>query len=242
MILGNMLGTIWYKNQSCPRVDNVGAQGMTGQTDGADDFYDPTSDDYDSFAGELFETGDPATATVKVHRVLVTGKETMKDYWVDCAGMIPEVPGMSDIGMNGSFQSGINVRGDSFEVMADHIYIYVRRPMDRAGEKGLVGFIPLVGPATWIRWQPRGRRLNRRHQFRPYLQLSPIHVAGTSGIGAERLKHIINPHHVPMPNPRTNRPATTLLKLHAGQAHDNRLSHANRNSGLKDRPLERKVA
>lgn len=134
MILGKLLGGIWYKNQSCPRVENVGT-GLTGQTDGSDDIFDPTDPNADSFAGELFDTGDPATATTTIHRVLVTGREALKDYWVDCGGLVPKVPGFQDVGMSGGFKSGINVTNDSVTVMCENVWMYVRRPLDRAGEK-----------------------------------------------------------------------------------------------------------
>lgn len=120
-VLGKKLGCIWYDNNENPQVSNVNIP--NGSTDGA------TGDNYtplrEAFAGELYPTGTPTAAVGKIQRVLVTGGEYLREYYVDQDSYITEA------GTTGKISEAPKMGNGSVEIMAQRVKIIQRAPIDR---------------------------------------------------------------------------------------------------------------
>jgi hypothetical protein len=122
--IGKKLGCVWYENNENPQLHNVNIP--NGSTDGATgDQYTPLRE---SFAGELFPNGTPTAAAGKVQRVLVTGGEFLREYYVDQDSYITEA------GVNGKISEMPRTGSGSVQLMAQRIKLIQRAPQDRLQE------------------------------------------------------------------------------------------------------------
>lgn len=120
-VIGKKLGCIWHDNNENPQVSNVNIP--NGSTDGATgDNYSPLRE---SFAGELYPTGTPTAAVGKIQRVLVTGGEWLREYYVDQDSYITEA------GTTGKISEAPRMGNGSVELMAQRVKIIQRAPIDR---------------------------------------------------------------------------------------------------------------
>lgn len=120
--IGQKLNTIWYKNEESPTPYTVNL--ANGQTDGAaGDSFRPT---IDNFAGELYSNGDPASG-VAVHRVLITGGEGLREYYVDQDAYVTEA------GTTGKISDMPLVTPGAVQMATTnaHIKLIQRAPLDR---------------------------------------------------------------------------------------------------------------
>jgi hypothetical protein len=120
MAIGRMLGCVFFENNECPQTINVNL--LSGKTDGTVDNYDPTKE---SFAGELYNLGDPATSAALVHRTIVTGGAWLREYWVDQGGF------STDAGYNGTAEQGASIDNGEVTVKVDRVWMFMRRPQNR---------------------------------------------------------------------------------------------------------------
>ena len=115
-----ILGTIVYENNRCPQPLNVGI--TNGQTDGSADNYNPARE---TFAGELYNNGDPASATAQVHRAIMTGAEGLREYQVDLDTYV------TDVGLNGKLSEMPKVSAQGGEVNTRGVKLIQRAPQNR---------------------------------------------------------------------------------------------------------------
>lgn len=115
-----LLGTIVYENNRCPQLSNVNLP--NGQTDGSADNFSP---ERESFAGELYNTGDPSTATAIVHRALITGAGGLREYQVDLDSYVTEA------GLNGKLSEMPTVSSQGAAVNTKGVKLIQRAPMNR---------------------------------------------------------------------------------------------------------------
>ncbi len=120
-VIGKKLGAIWYENNENPQLHNVSI--ANGSTDGATgDNYNPA---LESFAGELFPNGTPTGAAGKVQRVLVTGGQFLREYYVDQDAYITEA------GVNGRISEMPRTQSGGVQIMAQRVKLIQRAPQDR---------------------------------------------------------------------------------------------------------------
>lgn len=113
--ISRILGCTVYRNNECPQDFNVdGASTATFSQD-------------DPFAGEMYSNGNTATGT-KVHRALLIGEGTLKEYYVDQNSMITEA------GVNGRVETGARIVNNGVEIDVERIHVIMRSPQDRLQE------------------------------------------------------------------------------------------------------------
>lgn len=121
---GKKLGAIWYENNECPQLHNVGI--VNGSTDGATgDNFNPA---IESFAGEMYPSGTPTAAVGKVQRVLVTGGEFLREYWVN------QDDYESEAGITGKISEMPRTQQGGVQIMAQRVKLIQRAPLDRFQE------------------------------------------------------------------------------------------------------------
>jgi len=108
--LGQLLGTAFYRNSECPRIDTV----VNGSTN--------VFTDRDPFPGELTANG--SVGGLEVHRMLFTAQGGIIEYFADLAQLITEV------GVTGKV-SPISVTNNGIEVFAERIQMVIRAPLNR---------------------------------------------------------------------------------------------------------------
>lgn len=110
--IGEMLGTIFFRNTECPTVETVEG-GLTA-----------TYSQDDPFAGELYNTGVAATATARINRVLFTAQDGIKEYYSDLNELITEA------GVTGKVAEP-RIVNNGIEVNADRVQLIIRGPLNR---------------------------------------------------------------------------------------------------------------
>ncbi len=108
--LGELLGTVFYRNSECPIAQTV----IGGST--------ATFDQRDPFAGELFNTG--ASTGVRIHRMLFTAQGGVYEYYSDLSNLLTEAGVIGKVGEPSITNNGI-------EVMSERIQLIIRAPLNR---------------------------------------------------------------------------------------------------------------
>ena len=108
--LGELLGTVVYRNSECPIPETV-----TGGSTAAYDARDP-------FPGELWTTG--ATTGARVHRMLFSGQGGVLEYYQDLSALITEA------GVTG-LVADPRIVNNGIEVYTDRIQFIIRAPLNR---------------------------------------------------------------------------------------------------------------
>ena len=108
--LGQLLNTVFFRNQECPTSDTV----VGGST--------ATYDQRDPFVGELFNTG--VSSGVKIHRMLFTGQGGIFEYHSDMSQL------MTDAGITGAIADP-RIVNNGIEIMTDRIQFIIRAPLNR---------------------------------------------------------------------------------------------------------------
>jgi hypothetical protein len=117
--IAELLGAVFFRNNECPRYDTIDGQSTVAT---------PVYTQDDPFVGELYSTG-VSTGTV-IHRVVFTGNDAIREYYVDTTGLI------SEAGLNGKIGDFTGVlTNDGIEILADRIALLIRAPQDRMGDK-----------------------------------------------------------------------------------------------------------
>lgn len=109
--LGEVLGTVVFRNSECPLPETVFP--FDGQT------YSPN----DSFGGELYSNGSPATGD-RLHRTLLVGQGALYEYYQDLMGLITEAGITGKVGRATIDNNGITVN-------TDRIQLIIRAPLNR---------------------------------------------------------------------------------------------------------------
>jgi hypothetical protein len=110
--LGEILGTVFFRNTECPTVETVEG-GLTA-----------TYSQDDPFAGELYNTGVAATATARINRVLLTAQGGIKEYYSDLNELITEA------GVTGKVAEP-RIVNNGIEINADRVQLIIRGPLNR---------------------------------------------------------------------------------------------------------------
>ena len=109
--LGEMLGTVIFRNSECPLPETVYPNdGVTYSTQ-------------DPFSGELYSNGSSSTG-VKIHRTLLVAQGAIMEYYQDLGALITEAGVTGKVG-----NSTINNNG--IEVNTDRIQLIIRSPLNR---------------------------------------------------------------------------------------------------------------
>lgn len=108
--LGEMLNTVFLRNNECPHADNVVGGGTA------------TYDARDPFVGELYNTG--VNTGGKVHRMLFTAQGAIMEYYSDLAGLITEA------GLNGVVTDP-RIVNNGIEIFSERIQMIIRAPQNR---------------------------------------------------------------------------------------------------------------
>lgn len=109
--VGEILNTVVFRNSENPVPETV--TGGTTATFSLDD----------AFAPELYSNGSASTG-VRLDRVLLTGQNSIFEYYQDLSGLITEAGVVGKVG-----QPTINNNG--IEVMTDRIQLIIRAPLNR---------------------------------------------------------------------------------------------------------------
>ena len=112
--LGELLGTVYFRNSECPQVETVG--------DGNPAVY--TTDD--PFAGELTNNG--GATGVRVHRALLISQAAVFEYYQALDQLITEAGVTGKVGEATPSSNGI-------EIAADRIQLIIRAPLNRLQDK-----------------------------------------------------------------------------------------------------------
>lgn len=111
--LGEILGTVVFRNSECPLPETVEG-GLTGAF---------TEDD--PFAGELTNDGAaPSGTNITVHRPLLVGQGLLYEYYQDLSQLITEAGVTGRVGEPSITNNGI-------EVMTDRVQLLIRSPLNR---------------------------------------------------------------------------------------------------------------
>ena len=111
--LGEMLGTVFFRNSECPTQDTVDL----GLTNGAIPFSQE-----DPFAGELTNNG--LSTGVPVNRILFTAQSAVFEYYADLAALITEA------GINGKIAEP-RISNNGIDVVSERIQLIIRSPQNR---------------------------------------------------------------------------------------------------------------
>jgi hypothetical protein len=108
--LGEMLGTVFFRNSECPVSETVigGPQAQFDQRD--------------PFAGELFNDG--TTSGVKIHRMLFSAQGGIMEYHADLNALITDAGVTGQVGDPRIVNNGI-------EVNSERIQLIIRAPLNR---------------------------------------------------------------------------------------------------------------
>lgn len=108
--VGELLGVVFLRNTECPIPQTVAPfDGVTFSTN-------------DPFAGELYSNG--ATTGTPIHRVLITAKDGIFEYYNDQSAL------MTEAGIQG--KTGVStISNNGIEVMTDRIQLIIRAPQNR---------------------------------------------------------------------------------------------------------------
>lgn len=109
--LGELLGTVFYRNSECPTETTVRG-GAYSQAD--------------NFAGEL--RSNPATTNDKIHRMLFTGQGACMEYHSDMSALI------TDAGITGQVTDP-RITNNGIEVFSDRIQMVIRAPLNRTQDQ-----------------------------------------------------------------------------------------------------------
>ena len=113
-VVKRILGTIVYRNNECPVVENVdGGSTATFSQD-------------EPFAGELFTGG--TTAGARVRRAIVLGAQGLKEYYFNQNQLITEA------GISGKVETGARIVNNGIEMDVERIHVVLRAPQDRLQE------------------------------------------------------------------------------------------------------------
>lgn len=110
--VGRLLGTNFFRNNQCPKVDTVG--------DGVSTGYQAI----DPFAGELLDNG--ATG-LRVQRPILFGGGGLIEYYQDLGQLL------TDAGVPGRIVEP-QITNNGIDINVDRIQMYIRGPQDRWGE------------------------------------------------------------------------------------------------------------
>jgi hypothetical protein len=110
LVVSNMMNCLFFSNSECPQLTTVGGAGLV---------YDPN----DPFAGELINP-----SGVNIHRVLFTGQEGLKEYYVDLSGLV------TDAGLNGKVGEP-RITNNGIEIDVERVQMIFRAPLDRHQDK-----------------------------------------------------------------------------------------------------------
>lgn len=111
--LGELLNTVFFRNQQCPTTDTVvGNQGVTA-------IGNLTFDQRDPFVGELLNA-----TNVKIHRMLFSAQGGIMEYHSDLGQLITEAGLVGKVGDAKVVNNGI-------EVLSDRIQMIIRGPLNR---------------------------------------------------------------------------------------------------------------
>jgi len=108
--LGELLGTVFYRNSECP-VPSTVVGGSTASYSAQD-----------PFPGELYTTG--TTAGLQVHRILFTAQGGIMEYYSDLNQLLTEAGVTGKIGEPQIVNNGI-------EVFTDRVQLIIRAPLNR---------------------------------------------------------------------------------------------------------------
>lgn len=109
--LGELLGTVVFRNSECPLVETVSPNdGTTFSLD-------------DPFAGELFSNGNSSTG-VKIHRTLLTAQGAIFEYYQDLGQLITEAGVTGKVG-------NATINNNGIEVNTNRIQLIIRSPLNR---------------------------------------------------------------------------------------------------------------
>ena len=108
--LGEMLNTVFFRNQECPTSDTV----VGGST--------ATFDLRDPFAGELYNTG--VITGTPIHRILFSGQGGIMEYWSDLNALI------TDAGIVGAVGEP-QITNNAIEINSERIQFIIRAPLNR---------------------------------------------------------------------------------------------------------------
>lgn len=111
--LGEMLGTVFFRNSECPTRDTVDG-GLTSGTI-------PYSQD-DPFAPELTNNG--TSTGVPLHRILFSAQAGIFEYYADLKALI------SDAGITGKVADP-RISNNGIEIVSDRIQLIIRAPLNR---------------------------------------------------------------------------------------------------------------
>jgi hypothetical protein len=109
-VLGELLGTVFFRNSECPRSDNV-----VGGSTASFDLRDP-------FAPELFANG--LVTGTPLHRMIFTAQGGIQEYFSDMSNLL------TDAGMVGKVADP-RIVNNGIEVFSDRIQLIIRAPLNR---------------------------------------------------------------------------------------------------------------
>jgi len=111
--LGELLGTVFFRNSECPVPETVEG-GLTA-----------TYTDEDPFAGEMTSDGAaPSGGNTTIHRPLFVGQGLMHEYYQDLSQLITEAGVTGRVGEPRITNNGI-------EIMTDRVQLLIRSPLNR---------------------------------------------------------------------------------------------------------------
>jgi len=116
--VGEILGTIFVRNNECPLKETV----LGGLTAGAIPYMGNTDPGGDDFAGELFNNG--ASTGVPIHRMLFTSQGGIYEYYSDLQALLTEAGVIGKIAEPRITNNGI-------EVFSERIQLVIRAPLNR---------------------------------------------------------------------------------------------------------------
>lgn len=116
--LGELLGTMFVRNNECPIATNTRFSGGQSQAYSAQD----------PFAPELYNNGSASTG-MKLHRALFTGRDLIREYYADQSGLI------SEAGLTGKMKDMGSVSSDGIELFTKRVKVIFRAPLDRLQSK-----------------------------------------------------------------------------------------------------------